>query len=212
MISYQIRQINQFLTRIHQIKLLNSDEQEYYERLRRKYIQEDIDKLRDSIGEEFFIPVFILRQGMFSEPIDVEYMNAEKRLLKKIMAEEEVKEWIAFVKENDENSQKSLATKEKNAVRNRILEESNRASYGFPKRAHTTNIEVINEIRASKGKSPVAFNSFKKVWLEMDEAEKAEVKALQRKMTDKEKHLTQRRAASMKVCPSLWESGFCFYL
>ena len=116
------------------------------------------------------------------------------------MAEEEVKEWIAFVEENDEKARKTRSRKDKNAVRNRILEESNRASYGFPKLAKPTIPEVINEIRASKGMSSFLRQSLKKVWLEMDEAEKVEVRALQREMTDKEKYLTQRRAASMKVC------------
>ena len=116
------------------------------------------------------------------------------------MAEEKVKEWIAFVKENDENTKKSIFVKERNAARKQILEESNRASYGFPKQAHLTPSEVINEIRASKGLRSLSGQASNKMWLEMDEAEKAEVKALQREMTDKEKHLSQRRAASMKVC------------
>ena len=166
--------------------------------LSRELIQGDIDKLRDSVGEEYSIPQFILRQGKFSEPVDVEYLAAERRLMKKIMAEEKVKEWTTFVKELDEKPKKTLSVKHKNVLRKRILEESNRESYDFPKTEKTPKIRgIINQIRYSKGvKSSVLFRTWK--WPEMNMAEQAEVRAVQAEKT--EEFWSQRRAASRKAC------------
>ena len=120
---------------------LSSGDQEYYEMLSREFVQNDIDEFQALVGGEYFIPQSILRHGTISEPIDVEYLNAEKRLLKKIMAEKKVKEWIAKninetdeMPENIDRKPKTInSQKEKNVVRKRILEKSNRKNYDFPK-------------------------------------------------------------------------------
>ena len=184
----------------------------YYEELARFKVQKEIDQFKNLFGENYFIPYSILRYGNSSNHVDFKYVNAEARVFKQIMNDEDVKKYFKEQKlreaekisEEEEKEQitkndQALSRKHKNEIRKSILDNSKRSEYGFPKNYLPPSYQqAINDYRLSKGLTAnVTFRTLQKVWYEICPEEKDAVMALKEKNT--EKYLEQRKLASMKV-------------
>lgn len=203
LISERINTINKWLAGK---KLLLGDKA-YYEELARFKVQKEIDEFKNRFGENYFIPYSILRYGNSSDPVDFKYLNAETRVFKQIMNDEDVKKFFKEQKlreaerkeeEGKENSE-AFSRKHKNDIRRSILYDSKRSEYGFPKNYRPPSIQQsINDYRFSKGLTTnVTFRIFQKVWYEISLDEKDAVMALREENTVK--YLEKRKLASMKV-------------
>ena len=190
----------------------------YYEELARFKLQQDIDEFKNRFGENYFIPYSILRYedryyGNSSNPVDLKYVNAEARVFKQIMNDENVKKFFKEQKlreaekileeegkERVTKNDEALIRKHKNEIRKSILYNSKRSEYGFPKNYRPPSIQqAINDYRLSKGLTAnVTFGrTWQKVWYEISPEEKDAVVALREK--NNEKYLEKRKLASMKV-------------
>ena len=184
----------------------------YYEELARFKVQKEIDQFKNLFGENYFIPYSILRYGKSSNHVDFKYVNAEARVFKQIMNDEDVKKYFKEQKlreaekisEEEEKEQitkndQALSRKHKNEIRKSILYNSKRSEYGFPKNYRPPSIQQsINDYRLSKGLTAnVTFGNLPKVWYELCPEEKDAVAALREK--NNEKYLEKRKLASKKV-------------
>ena len=203
LISERIITINRWLV----AKKLLLGDQAYYRELAQFKAQKDIDEFKYRFGENYFIPYSILRYGNSSDPVDFKYVNAEARVFKQIMNDEDVKKFFKDQKlreaekkgEKVKEGPEALSQKRKNKIRRSILNNSKRSEYGFPKNYRPPSIQQsINDYRLSKGLTAnVTFRILQKVWHEICPEEKDAVMALREKNT--EKYLEQRKLASMKV-------------
>ena len=184
----------------------------YYEELARFKMQKEIDEFKSRFGENYFMPYSILRYGNSSDPVDFKYVNAESRVFKQIMNDEDVKKFFKDQKlreaekiseeegkERVTKNDEALIRKHKNEIRKSILDNSKRSEYGFPKNYRLPSVQQsINDYRLSKGLTAnVTFGNLPKVWYELCPEEKDAVAALREK--NNEKYLEKRKLASMKV-------------
>ena len=158
--------VNKWLT----AKELFLGDKAYYEELARFKLQQDIDEFKNRFGENYFIPYSILRYedryaGNASNPVDFKYVNAEARVFKQIMNDEDVKKFFKEQKlreaekileeegkERVTKDDEALSRKQKNEIRRSILYNSRRSEYGFPKNYQPPAIQQsINDYRLSKG-------------------------------------------------------------
>ena len=139
----------------------------YYEELAQFKLQKEIDQFKNLFGKNYFIPYSISRYedryyGNSSDPVDFEYVNAESRVFKQIMNDEDVKKFFKEQKlrkaEKIEEEEKERATKDdealsrkhKNRIRKSILDNSKRSEYGFPQNYQPPSIyQSINDYRLS---------------------------------------------------------------
>ena len=121
-------------------KLLLGD-QVYYEELAQFKAQKDIDEFKNRFEENYFIPYSILRYGNSCDPVDFKYENAEARVFKQIMNDEDVKKFFKDQKlreaekkgEEVKEDPEALSQRRKNEITRSILCNSKRSEYGFPK-------------------------------------------------------------------------------
>jgi len=186
---------------------LKKGDQVYYEELAQFKAQKDIDEFKNRFGESYFIPYSILRYGKSSNPVDFKYVNAEARVFKQIMNDEDVKKFFkdqtlreAEKKDDEEEENPEVLSRiHKNKIRRSILDNSKRSEYGFPKNYRPPSIQQsINDYRLSKGLTTnVTFRILQKVWYEISPDERDAVMALREENT--KKYLEKRKLASMKA-------------